>query len=323
MPIRWNDIKPFDNYQNNAFEELVCQLARAEDIEGKKEFYRVAAPDGGVEAYCVLENGEEYGWQAKYFSAMGDSQWRQLKKSFETALKTHPKLTKYFICIPLDRQDPRRPKQKWFMDRWKEKIEEWTEAARTQNRDVTFEYWGSSELVDRFSLEKHAGRKLFWFTQEDFSGNWFGQHVKRNVEDLGRRYTPELNVELEIADNFAALSRNDRFREILHDEFHEVILHTNKTLGTLSRLDYEDQIDSAQAALEKIIHWATVSQREEFVAIDIAALEEQIRVIEGVLSEYRSSLDKIEKKNNSSNYELHLLYEAQYAVNNFTHFPQS
>lgn len=77
MPLRWEDIKTFDNSQNNAFEEIVCQLARDEDIKGKKEFYRVGAPDGGVEAYCVLENGDEYGWQAKYFLSMGNSQWSQ------------------------------------------------------------------------------------------------------------------------------------------------------------------------------------------------------------------------------------------------------
>lgn len=36
MSLRWEDIKSFNNSQNNAVEELVCQLAREEDIEGKK-----------------------------------------------------------------------------------------------------------------------------------------------------------------------------------------------------------------------------------------------------------------------------------------------
>jgi hypothetical protein len=61
MSIEWNNIKSFNNSQNNAFEELVCQLAREEPILDEKEFYRIAASDGGVEAYCVLESGEEYG----------------------------------------------------------------------------------------------------------------------------------------------------------------------------------------------------------------------------------------------------------------------
>src|SRR5665648_51768 len=80
MAIDWNTIRSFNNSQNNAFEELVCQLAREEEIVGKEDFYRIAAPDGGVEAYSVLNNGDEYGWQAKYFSSIGSSQWNQIKE---------------------------------------------------------------------------------------------------------------------------------------------------------------------------------------------------------------------------------------------------
>jgi hypothetical protein len=169
MSIEWQNIKSFNNSQNNAFEELICQMAREEPIADKKEFYRIAAPDGGVEAYCVLESGEEYGWQAKYFSSMGSSQWSQLKESFETALRIHPNLTKYYVCIPLDRQDPRRDDQSWFMDKWNEKTQEWGKYANDLGRSVTFEYWGSSELIHRLSEEKHAGRRLFWFSKEEFS----------------------------------------------------------------------------------------------------------------------------------------------------------
>ena len=83
--FNWHNIRSFNTSQNNAFEELVCQLAREEDIEGKKSFYRVGTPDGGVEAYCVLESGDEYGWQAKFFDAVSDSQWGQIEDSFKTS----------------------------------------------------------------------------------------------------------------------------------------------------------------------------------------------------------------------------------------------
>jgi hypothetical protein len=101
MSIDWRSIKPFNSSRNNAFEELVCQLAREKNIADRGEFHRIAAPDGGVEAYCTLKNGDEYGGQAKYFSSMGTSQWSQLKDSFETALRTHPKLKIYFIDFRL------------------------------------------------------------------------------------------------------------------------------------------------------------------------------------------------------------------------------
>ena len=56
MSIRWESIRTFNNSQNNAFEELICQLAREEPIINKIDFRSVASPDGGVEAYCVLDD---------------------------------------------------------------------------------------------------------------------------------------------------------------------------------------------------------------------------------------------------------------------------
>ena len=78
MNIEWLKLREFSGSVNNAFEELVCQLARAEEFQNKKKFIRVGAPDGGVESYCVLETGMEYGWQAKFFTSMGAAQWQQL-----------------------------------------------------------------------------------------------------------------------------------------------------------------------------------------------------------------------------------------------------
>ncbi|MBO8134122.1 hypothetical protein [Dickeya fangzhongdai] len=228
MSIRWEDIRTFNNSQNNAFEELICQLAREEPIKNKVDFRRVAAPDGGVEAYCILDDGSEYGWQAKYFFCMGDAQWKQLKESFETALKTHPSLTKYYICIPLDRQDPRRKDQDWFMDKWNKKVAEWIQYAKGLGRDISIEYWGSSELIHRLSQENNAGRSHFWFSTEELTERWFCEQVEESTKNLGKRYTPELNVELDIARNFDAISRNSDFYKIVHKHFHDFLAKLNK-----------------------------------------------------------------------------------------------
>ena len=54
MNIEWIKLRLFNGDIKNCFEELVCQLARVDSIKDKKQFLRVAAPDGGVEAYCIL-----------------------------------------------------------------------------------------------------------------------------------------------------------------------------------------------------------------------------------------------------------------------------
>lgn len=48
--MNWNNIISLDGSQNNAFEELVCQLASLNFSKSGK-FIKVGNPDGGVECY--------------------------------------------------------------------------------------------------------------------------------------------------------------------------------------------------------------------------------------------------------------------------------
>jgi hypothetical protein len=222
--------------QLEPFEELVCQLAREEEVDDKKAFFRVGTPDGGVEAYCILNNGNEYGWQAKFFDSMSNSQWRQLDDSFKAVFEKHPKLVKYFICTPLDRQDPRIEKQKWFMDKWNDKIAEWVKFAKSKKREIEFEYWGSSELVHRLSLKKHEGRRYFWFNKEELTGEWFSEKLDRSIDSLGNRYTPVLNFDLDIAKTFDGIARDASFKKQFVKWYDELLKESSKAINGLRSL---------------------------------------------------------------------------------------
>ena len=51
-------------------------------------------------------DGAEWGFQAKFFVSKPDSsEWGQIDKSVKRALDTHPKLSRYTICLPIDRAD--------------------------------------------------------------------------------------------------------------------------------------------------------------------------------------------------------------------------
>jgi hypothetical protein len=76
---------------------------------------------------------------------------------------------------------------------------------------VEFDYWGSSELIDRLSKLEHGGRTLFWFSQHSFTPDWFRQRVKEQVANADRRYTPDLHYPLPIADIFDGLARPEGF----------------------------------------------------------------------------------------------------------------
>ncbi len=328
MTINWNSIKPLNNSQNSAFEELVCQLAREETIADRKEFYRIAAPDGGVEAYCVLNNGDEYGWQAKYFSSMQSPQWSQLTKSFKTALKKHPNLKKYYICIPLDRQDPRIDNEMWFMDCWNIKVKEWTKYAQEENREIEFEYWGSFELIYRLSQEKNAGRKSFWFSEHDFSDEWFRTIVERSKKDLGKRYTPELNLDLDLSKHFDAMRRNDNFRQNIKNHFDVFLTIIHKLANNLSGYQqFQSIISHINTALNNMEICFELSQKTELLMIDFDHIKKNAVLINEALFQCEETLsqckDTLIEKKEDLNYPEYLIHESMRTLHEFLNFIES
>lgn len=230
MTIHWNKIRSFNGSQNNAFEELVCQLANAEPVNKKINFIRVAAPDGGIESFVELENGKYYGWQAKFFiNSFNASQWQQIEESFKEALKNYPTLCKYYICCPVDRNNAGVEGRNSFLKKWESYTKKWSHQASLIGRNITFEYWGSYELIDRLSQEKNIGKLKFWFSDHEFSMEWFKTHNQTAVANLGHRYTPEINVDLPIALNLEAVTRTKAFKERFTKISHTLLAELDET----------------------------------------------------------------------------------------------
>lgn len=99
-------IRPLSGSRSKGFEQLCVQLAERES-PGGATFERKGSPDAGVECFSILESGQEWGWQAKYFHTLEPTQWRQIDKSVKTALSKHPDLVRYYVCVPQDRPDGR------------------------------------------------------------------------------------------------------------------------------------------------------------------------------------------------------------------------
>ena len=123
--INWHDLRPWEGSQHKAFEEVCAQLAGSEPADGGAVFVRKGTPDAGVECYWQLANGDERGWQAKYFETLGEAQWRQLDESVRTALDKHSRLVEYIVCVPLDLADPRLDDQMHTRDRWEQHVAKW------------------------------------------------------------------------------------------------------------------------------------------------------------------------------------------------------
>ena len=210
MNVDWHSIRPLNGARDKGFEELCSQLARSE-IADDAQFIRKGSPDAGVECFAVYENGSEYAWQAKYFLTLGNSQWSQIDESVSTALQKHPRLTRYFVCLPLDLPDARVPGKESALAKWNARVEKWTGWASERGMTVEFTYWGSSELLERLTRPEHIGRVRFWFDATGFDEDWFERRLQEARQTAGPRYTSELHVNLPIADRFEAFGRTSRF----------------------------------------------------------------------------------------------------------------
>ena len=205
--MNWHEIRSIDRSQRTGFEELCAQLARSE-CPDDAEFIRKGTPDAGVECYCVLGDGSEWGWQAKFIFDLGASQWPQIDDSVKRALDKHPKLTRYYVCAPKDRAEGRREGQTSAMDRWVEHVAKWSRWATEHGMQVDFVWWGSSELIERLSQDEHIGRRFFWFDQRYFGQDWFQRRLDEAVEDAWPRYTREVHIDLPVAKEMARFSRS-------------------------------------------------------------------------------------------------------------------
>ena len=255
--LDWNSIRPLNGGRDRGFEELCAQLARAESPVGSR-FVRKGTPDAGVECYAILSDGSEWAWQSKYFDALGDSQWSQLDKSVRTAIKKHPRLIRYFVCVPLDRPDARLDGKKSAMERWDEHVAKWATWASNKQMNVEFMYWGSHELLERLARSEHVGRVRFWFNVRGFDGAWFSARLEEALRAAGPRYTPEIHVDLPIASEFEAFGRTDRF-------FDRVKAHARNIRAKLRSVEYSEpsgsypELDAATASILPRVHTVLAS----------------------------------------------------------------
>ncbi|SEN06152.1 hypothetical protein SAMN05444354_12968 [Stigmatella aurantiaca] len=208
--IDWNAIRPLNGGRDKGFEELCSQLARCESPSHAR-FVRKGTPDAGVECYAVLQDGSEWAWQSKYFDSLGDSQWQQIDKSIKAAVEKHPRVVRYFVCVPIDLPDGRIGGQKSAKEKWDDHVEKWVKWASAKGMSVEFVYWGSHELLERLTRSEHVGRVQFWFDVRGFDAAWFNARLNEALRTAGPRYTPEVHVELPIAGEFEAFGRTARF----------------------------------------------------------------------------------------------------------------
>jgi hypothetical protein len=293
VSVNWDNIRPLNGSQQLAFEELCCQLAASEPYSNDSTFWRVSAPDAGVECYWCLPDGKEHGWQAKFFrSPPTGQQWQQLDRSVKTALAKHPRLIRYTVCLPIDRSAPHTKGKKSFMDNWDAHVRKWEKWGKRKRDSLKICYWGQHEILGTLSEVEHRGRVFFWFNQETFTPSWFDGRFEETRANVGPRYSPELNVNLPIASLFDCLGRTRAFHSTVDSLGKEINDSSRRLLQTLNRYFKTSKLESSiQSLLENLANVHQSFPR----SIDSDELDRLALVAMGFMDKFDKELEAYKK----------------------------
>ena len=332
--INFSNIRAHNGSQASGFEELVCQLANLQKPKNALRFTRKegAGGDAGVECYCVLEDDSEICWQAKYFpDRMNPSRWKQLDNSFETALERHPNLTKYIICLPLDKTDIRRKgrggkKVVSDEDEWNTHVQKWKDMAQKKGRSVEFEYWGKHEITSRLTIDDplYSGRALYWFDEPVLNFGKFEDIADKAQEALGDRYTPEFHVDLPVAEIFDGLCLNAQWWKDLEDRISDInekaeIFFKTFIEGKPQLLETE-KVQKISELYSVVYGILSDSLNQKDTLFDVQDVQERLKKIseyyDMLLEEYRTNSQEEPDRNEKNR----IFYDFFYLISGFSYF---
>jgi len=172
-----------------------------------------------VECFTRWPDGTETGWQVKFYTAMDASLSRSLDESIRPALKKHPNLTTYIVCLPFDLSDARTGHAQSPLERWSRWRQKWLAKAGEAGRSLVIELWNESAIKERLGRDDplYSGRLLYWFDQEALTPAWFRARFEKARADLGQRYIPETNVQLPVRRVLLAFARDPGLNDDIED----------------------------------------------------------------------------------------------------------
>ena len=196
--------------QHQAFEELCYQLRDPTPTDAT--LVKTGNPDGGVEWYVTLPDGTQRGWQAKFTFEI-DKLLRLMEKSLKTVVEKRPECVQLTFCIPFDLPDaPGNGQRKSARQKFEDRKQSWRNQIPGANR-ISIELWPEGEILERLvGRHNQRGLERFWWGREVFAPDWCRRKVEIAVKAAGRRYSPELHVELPTAFALDGLALSETWR---------------------------------------------------------------------------------------------------------------
>ena len=208
--IDWSELKTYENYKYRSFEELCYQIANG--LYGEAGNFTSIDDSGGgdgVEFYLTLPNGDEWGWQAKFYypdKRLSNSRKQSIKKSLKKSCEVHPHLKKWILCTPTNftpRKGRSQGEQVWFDNTLRQSI--------PPNMDVDLEHWGDSDFNNWLSEPRFSGKFNYFFGKFELDMDRFKTQFDKQMADVGEKFDSDLHTETQVDTYIHALLGDKAF----------------------------------------------------------------------------------------------------------------
>lgn len=155
--------------------------------------------------------------------------------------------------------------------------------------------------------------------------DWFKEQCKSSIDDLGKRYTPELNVKLEVSEIFEGLGRTEQFKRKVTKQFDQFLIKGKKVLK--NQPEVKESLESLENAFDEL---QTLFQITDFLGttpIPINDFEDLLNKsqssVQGIYDYYITEEHKVQKEKNDyqyyhkHGYELRNIREFQHELSTF------
>lgn len=184
----------------------------------------------------------------------------------------------------------------------------------------------SDELIQIKLVLRSIDEKLTFHLSDD----WLNEKSRQAIADLGGRYTPELNVKLEIAKIFDGLGRTNNFSEIFFSQIDNFLIKGNKLHSCDVISSQLSEIAQSSSEIASLYHGINFSKLNEIptqkFTDNISRCQVAIDGAESIFWELRETSEQVdESKYNSDKYSstLRELRELYYACNDLLTFINS
>ena len=282
--IDWSKLKPYERDQRRSFEELCYQIAK-ELYHENKNFTSVDDSGGGdgVEFYMTLQNGDQWGWQAKYYVSEYVSEYesanrlnvrrkRSIQNSLKRSCEIHPYLKKWILCTPTNFTTK---EQEWFNDTLPQSIPD--------EMCVELIHWGKSEFNNWMSEPRFSGKYHYFFGELELDLKWFKTQFDKQMAGIGDKFDSSLHTETRVDANLHAILGDELF-------VHQITKWIEKLEGELP--DLKEAIDDLKRPIPNKIKWDEEERSKVIKAAE--SLQDALVNIINKFEQARKILDKQE-----------------------------